>query len=283
MAAWNNIQQWSYLVATQGRSEIDYWACATCVVNENKWHILLCIFCTHIYPFNGCSIPDMTTLQGTAPNQFKLLKLPKHDQRRTPCGSLSTGKIKLAASFGSGLEHPVLMTCSEAMLDPGRQSGSYSPSLLFPPGMPPEDLSSDNAYAGRAAFGEIRMGPKQVSKCSQRFSSVFLSLFLCNVYSCYERFLKEKFSFKEKKTPEFWLLEFWSNSERSHNGFLVIALKGMSYLRFLNFHISFWRKNLVGLDNVWNIQSFMLKEGTAEACPPASLLGSPTGSGPGPC
>lgn len=90
---------------------------------------------------------------------------------------------------------------------------------------------------GWAAFTEIIMGPKQVSKCSQRCPLCFC-LFLCNAYSCYDRSLKENICFF------FFLKSFWSNLDGSNNGFLVMALICNTVL--LRFSPTFQKKKPAG-------------------------------------
>ena len=62
---------------------------------------------------------------------------------------------------------------------------------------------------------------------------------------------------------------FWSNSECSNKGLLVMALI-YHILCYSDFHIRFGRKNLQRFDIAWNIQSFMLKMRTAEVCWPTT-------------
>lgn len=112
------------------------------------------------------------------------------------------------------------------------------------------------------ALSEIPARPKRVSKCPQRSSSLFYSLFFCNVYCCCDKSLKEN-CLKIKARVVWTTLNslkqmFWSNLERSNNGFLVVAFTYYP-LCYSNFHIIFRGKHLQGSDVVWHLQSFMLK------------------------
>lgn len=88
--------------------------------------------------------------------------------------------------------------------------------------------------AGEKAFNDI-MNPKHISKYSQMFSPV--CLFLCNVYSCYERSLKE--NMPKKKKQKNWVLTtlnslrklFWSNLGCSKNGFVLASICNTLLLR----------------------------------------------------
>lgn len=119
-------------------------------------------------------------------------------------------------------------------------------------------MASDNIKllnAGWAVFMEI-ITPKQVSKCSQRFCSVFLSLY---VYSCHES-SHEKRLLENKSwvvttlnsLKQMFLIKF----RMQQQGLLVIALIYHT-LGYSDFHLSFRKKKKsVGICCVWNIQIF---------------------------
>lgn len=116
---------------------------------------------------------------------------------------------------------PVLIIWSETMLDPGGQRAPTAVAYRECHQNKTKKTTKRHCKwqhliilnAGWAVFNEIIMGPEHILKFSRVFL-LYFCLFLCNVYSCSERSLKENLCLKKKnkkkprKPPSFNYFEF---------------------------------------------------------------------------
>lgn len=136
----HEIKQWSYLVPPQARPEIDYEACATCVVNKNNFTFM----------YTPIQLPlsswcDYLSMHSSKPIQF--LKKISHNMIRKGYfdGILSTKRkyktwnIIWISSWVPTCSHYLTWNSAELW----GTEGFYSLSSWCPPRTPPKDLSSD--------------------------------------------------------------------------------------------------------------------------------------------